>query len=194
MAKKGVLTTADYLPYEDYKMLLQKLRSDENYRDELYFVVAFSTALRVSDLLNLRWCDILDKQKITVTEQKTGKARSITLNETVKNRIKEIYDLMGKPYPPFFLFKNSVSANITKQAINKRLKALKDKYDLKIDNFSTHSLRKTFGRFVYEKNNKSEEGLLLLCKIFNHSNPRITMAYIGLTDDCIQGVFNCIEF
>ena len=139
MAKKGVLTTADYLPYEDYKMLLQKLRSDENYRDELYFVVAFSTALRVSDLLNLRWCDILDKQKITVTEQKTGKARSITLNETVKNRIKEIYDLMGKPYPQFFLFKNSVSANITKQAINKRLKALKDKYDLKIDNFSTNS-------------------------------------------------------
>ena len=54
MAKKGVLTTADYLPFKEYKETMSKLHRDGYYRDELYFILAYTTALRVSDLRMLK--------------------------------------------------------------------------------------------------------------------------------------------
>lgn len=92
MAKKGVLTTADYLPYEEYKVVLNKLHIDKRYIDELYFVIAFSTALRVSDIIQLRWEDILDTTSLTCIEIKTGKTRKIKINHTVQERISLLYD------------------------------------------------------------------------------------------------------
>lgn len=194
MAKKGVLTKADYLPYEEYKAVLNKLHEDGKYRDELYFIVAFSTALRISDILSLRWEDILGKDRITKTEQKTGKTRMIRMNTAVQNKIAELYGLLRSPRKSYFLFKDNAISPITSQAINKRLKAIRDKYNLSITNFSSHTFRKTFGRYVYEKKGKTEESLLLLCSILNHSNPSVTKRYIGLRDDEINSVFDEIEF
>lgn len=194
MAKKGVLTKADYLPYEEYKAVLNRLHTDNRFRDELYFVVAFSTALRVSDLIKLRWMDILGVDRITVTEQKTGKTRMVKINQNVQGKISELYELLGKPNMDRFLFKDNATTSITPQAINKRLKGIRDEYQLSITNFSTHTFRKTFGRYVYEKKEKTDESLLLLCAIFNHSNPSVTKRYIGLRDDEINSVFDEIEF
>lgn len=194
MAKKGVLTTADYLPYEEYKAVLNKLHEDKFHRDELYFVIAFSTALRVSDIIQLRWNDVLDRSSFLWTEQKTGKTRRINLNQNVQKKLSELYQLLGKPYKGWYLFKDSLDENITPQTINRRLKGIKDRYVLAIGNFSTHTFRKTFGRYVYEKMNRSQEALLLLCMIFNHSNPTVTLRYLGIRQDEINNVFESIEF
>mgnify|MGYP001255234492 CR=1 FL=1 len=194
MAKKGVLTTADYLPYEEYKAVLNKLHEDKSHRDELYFVIAFSTALRVSDIIQLRWNDVLDRSSFLWTEQKTGKTRRINLNQNVQKKLSELYELLGKPYKGWYLFKDSLGENITPQTINRRLKGIKDRYVLAIGNFSTHTFRKTFGRYVYEKMNRSQEALLLLCMIFNHSNPTVTLRYLGIRQDEINNVFESIEF
>lgn len=194
MAKKGVLTTADYLPYEEYKAVLNKLHEDKLYRNELYFVIAFSTALRVSDIIQLRWEDVLGKSSFLWTEQKTGKTRRISMNTTVQERISMLYDLLGKPYKGWYLFKDSLDSNITPQTINRKLKDIRDRYSVSISNFSTHTFRKTFGRYVYEKMNRSQEALLLLCMIFNHSNPTVTLRYLGIRQDEINDVFESIEF
>lgn len=188
MAKKGVLTTADYLPYEEYKAVLNKLHEDKFHRDELYFVIAFSTALRVSDIIQLRWNDVLERSSFLWTEQKTGKTRRINLNQNVQKKLSELYELLGKPYKGWYLFKDSLDENITPQTINRRLKGIKDRYALAIGNFSTHTFRKTFGRYVYEKMNRSQEALLLLCMIFNHSNPTVTLRYLGIRQDEINNV------
>lgn len=194
MAKKGVLTTADYLPYEEYKAVLNKLHEDKFHRDELYFVIAFSTALRVSDIIQLRWNDVLERSSFLWTEQKTGKTRRINLNQNVQKKLSELYELLEKPYKGWYLFKDSLDENITPQTINRRLKGIKDRYALAIGNFSTHTFRKTFGRYVYEKMNRSQEALLLLCMIFNHSNPTVTLRYLGIRQDEINNVFESIEF
>ena len=55
MAKKGVLTKSDYLPYEEFLSTLEKLREDRLYWEELYFTIAFASALRVSDICMLKW-------------------------------------------------------------------------------------------------------------------------------------------
>ena len=70
----------------------------------------------------------------------------------------------------------------------------KFKYRLSIDNFSTHTFRKTFGRYVYDTNEHSAESLLLLNKILNHSNIDVTKRYIGITKEEINQVFDSIQF
>lgn len=54
------------------------------------------------------------------------------------------------------------------------MKEWKAKYKLDIENFSTHTFRKTFGRYVYDTSENKSEALLLLNRIFNHSNIEIT--------------------
>ena len=66
----------------------------------------------------------------------------------------------------------------TVQRINVMLKEIKKKYKLHIGNFSCHSLRKTFGRQVYNMNSdNSELALVKLMELFNHSSVSITKRY-----------------
>ena len=46
----------------------------------------------------------------------------------------------------------------------------------------THTLRKTFGYHYYKK----FKDIAMLQKIFNHSNPAITLNYIGIEQDKID--------
>ena len=69
----------------------------------------------------------------------------------------------------------------TVQRINIILKEVKKKYRLKIKNFSCHSLRKTFGRQVYNMNSDNAElALVKLMELFNHSSVAITKDDFGI--------------
>ena len=195
MAKKNQLTTSDYLEYSEYERLLECLHKDGKLLWELYARISFCTACRASDVLNFRWKDILDKDFLNVTERKTGKTRAIKINGTVKRRIRLLYELMDSPEKNDYIFKSPYTGrSLTIQCINKQLKEFKWKYKLNIDHFSTHTFRKTFGRYVYETNNRSAESLILLNKILNHTSIQITKTYIGITQDEINNIFDSIKF
>ena len=75
------------------------------------------------------------------------------------------------------------------------LKEIKKKYRLKIKNFSCHSLRKTFGRQVYNMNSdNSELALVKLMELFNHSSVSITKRYLGLRQEEILETYDCLSF
>lgn len=57
---------------------------------------------------------------------------------------------------------------------------------------SPHTFRKTFGRYVYDSNNRSAESLILLNKILNHSSIQITKTYLGITKDEVNGIYASI--
>ena len=196
MAKtKGKLTTADYLPIEEFERLVEGLRNDKQYLWELYCRLSFCTALRASDVLSLTWGDIFERDSFDKQEKKTGKARRITLNKSVQNKISELYDLLETPPLDQSIFLNSRSGKpYTIEYINRLLKLFKIKYRLPIKAFSTHTFRKTFGRYVYETNGRSAESLILLNSIFRHSSIDITKVYIGLRQAEIDGVFDSIRF
>jgi len=66
---------------------------------------------------------------------------------------------------------------------------------LKIGHFSTHSLRKTFGRkLVDSAGAESEMALIKLSEIFNHSSPAITRHYLGLRQEEIGEVYEGLDF
>ena len=58
-------------------------------RNHLLVVMGIHTALRVCDLLRLKWEDVYDfdlnciRDNVEVTEKKTGKAKIITLNKAI---------------------------------------------------------------------------------------------------------------
>ncbi|MFR9532465.1 MAG: tyrosine-type recombinase/integrase [Rikenellaceae bacterium] len=196
MAKtKGKLTTADYLPVEEFERLVEGLRCDKQYLWELYCRLSVCTALRASDVLSLTWGDIFERDSFDKQEKKTGKARRITLNKSVQNKIGELYELLKTPPLDQAIFLNSRSGKpYTIEYINRLLKLFRIKYRLSIKAFSTHTFRKTFGRYVYETNGRSAESLILLNSIFRHSSIDITKVYIGLRQAEIDGVFDSIRF
>lgn len=189
MAQKNVLTASDYLPFEEYEKLIAGLRKDKQYIWELYATLSFSTALRTSDVRNLHWREVL-RNAITVTEKKTKKIRTIKLNADVQAKIRRLYNLLGQPNANCLIFANKRTGEpITSQYVNLKLKEFKKKYNLEIGNFSTHTFRKTFGRYVYESTHQSPESLLLLNKILKHTSTEVTKTYIGITQDEIDSVF-----
>ena len=192
---KGKSTTSDYLPIEDFNSLVDGLHNDREYIWELYCRLSFCTALRASDVLSLTWSEVLDKETIDKVEQKTKKSRRITLSKSVQLKISELYELMGSPDKNNALFLNyRTGKHYSLEYINRKLKEFKFDYKLKIGAFSTHTFRKTFGRYVYESSNKSAESLILLNSIFRHSSIDITKVYIGLRQAEIDTVFNSIQF
>lgn len=187
MAKQGVLTTADYMSYNEFKRLISNLRNDRNYKFEAYCFISFATGLRISDVLTLKWSDILGSDTLVKTEKKTSKTRRISFSQATVERIKELYVLLKKPS------KSSVVFDMSEQYINRTLKAFKSKYSLDIENFSSHSLRKTFARHIWESNNRSEESLILLSQILKHSNIGTTRRYLGITGDEIDNIYKSIS-
>jgi integrase len=194
MAKKNQLTKSDYLPMSEFKKLLKELHKDKKYIWELYARLSFCTALRCSDVLSLTWHDIWNRCSLTVTEKKTGKTRKIPFNLQTQERIGEAYLLMKRPNPNELIFYNKKTRKpFTIQYINQMAKRWKEKYDLNIDHFSTHTFRKTFGRYVYDTSKDKSEALILVNSILNHSTIDVTKVYIGLRQDEVNSVFNSIN-
>ena len=171
---------------EKVKAVLRK----NSFRDYLMFVMGINTGLRISDLLNLTFKDVLDDagaitEIIKVKERKTGKTKTFFVNETVKKSLLEYMkdvDVESTGY----LFASRKGDN---QPIS-RIQAYRIVNDAcgmaKIKGLiGTHTLRKTFGYWAY----KQGIDITLLMKIFNHSAPSITLRYIGITQEDINNVY-----
>ena len=153
------------------------------------------TGLRISDILSLRWKQILGTDEFTVIEKKTSKVRTIRLNPQLQEHIKECYEHInpiGINTPILVSQKGTI---FTVQRINIILKEVKKKYRLKIKNFSCHSLRKTFGRQVYNMNSDNAElALVKLMELFNHSSVAITKRYLGLRQEELLNTYDSLTF
>lgn len=195
MSLKYSSTTADYLVWSDAMNLIRKLAKDGNYKISLLIALGCFTGLRISDILALRWKQILNTSEFTVIEKKTNKVRTIRINTQLGQHIKECYEQIepiGINAPILVSQKGTV---FTIQRINVILKEVKKKYKLKIKNFSCHSLRKTFGRQVYNMNSdNSELALVKLMELFNHSSVTITKRYLGLRQEELLNTYDCLSF
>ena len=172
--------------------LTSRLLQDKLYRDYLLILVGSYVGLRISDLLELKFQDVEEKTELVLIEQKTRKVRKITLNPQVNAAVKIVADVLreqGKYRPDAFLLGNRWDGKISVSYINRRLKYIFNKYNVAVQNPSSHTIRKTFGKRVYEGNNKSEAALVYLMEIFSHSSISITKRYIGITEQQIADVY-----
>ncbi len=195
MSLKYTNTTADFLNWDEAMNLIRKLSKDRNYSMSLLVALGCFTGLRISDILALHWNQILNVSECTIIEKKTGKKRTVRMNPQLQRHISECYkgiQPVSIKYPILVSQKGTV---FSIQRINIILKEIKRKYRLHIGNFSCHSLRKTFGRQVYNMNSDNAElALVKLMELFNHSSVAITKRYLGLRQEELLNTYDCLSF
>lgn len=178
-------------PIRDRKKIdqIKKLLKAQNHRDYVLFVLGINSGLRVSDLLNLKVSDVRDEQgeikdRVTLREKKTGKAKDFPIGKTSQKALKEYFSsctlVDDQPLFPSRKGDGSLGRSQAYRIINSvaRGAGIEDK-------IGTHTLRKTFGYHAY----KMGMDLSVIQKLLNHSSPSVTLAYIGITQDDLDSVY-----
>ena len=177
------MTGSTYIDFNHATDTAKKLiRSGDNPNFGLLIICGINLGLRIDDLLHLTF-EQLKQDEITIIEGKTKKQRTLQINHNIKEVLSYFEDDMTyqKGGHPFTSQKGSI---YSRQHVNRLIK----KY-FKGNNISSHSLRKSFGRRVWENNNRNDEALLYLSDIFNHASPSITRKYLGIRADEIKDIY-----
>jgi len=171
-------------------------KKGNDYEMGLLITCGFYTGLRYSDLMQIKWSDVL-RDEFIITENKTKKRRKILVKGKFRALINYYYDVMKVYNTNSLLFASPINPNKGKahQSMIRRFKkqvrlhtSLQTKYA------SFHSLRKSFGMAIWEKSGRKDSTLLLLSEIYNHDSVATTRAYIGLREEEKADVMDLIFF
>jgi integrase len=195
MSLKGQNTTTSYMDWNDFISLITRLEKDEDYKFCLLISLGVFTGLRISDLLTLRYTDVLNKDVLKIKEIKTGKDRSIKINKDLKEILERIVSKLKVSNRNELIFVNRFGTkSIDKSYVNVKLKEIFKKYRIKVSgNVSTHTFRKTLGRRVVEVNDYSNHTLVLLMDLFGHSSMSITKRYLGIREQEIHSIYDSLS-
>lgn len=144
------------------------------YRNYIFCLIGFNTAFRAEDLLQLK-VKTLKKGYYSIKERKTKKWQNFRMQNDLYKEILsfiERFNLNDSDY--LFTRECKGTYPLTRQAANKTiLYPAAEGIKLKQD-FSVHSMRKTFAYQYYVRTGN----LLTLMKMLNHSDPAVTLRYI----------------
>ena len=194
MSLKHQYTTADYIPWDEAMNLVRKLYRDGNYRMSLLIGCGCFFGLRFSDLKTLRWEQLLNNDSFAIYEQKTGKRREIKINKGFQRHVQDCHDALHIKDNTEPCFLNRFGSVLTVQMVNRHFKSIKVKYHVKVKNFSTHSMRKTFGRRVEMAGADAEMQLIRLSELYGHVSTQITRRYLGLRQEELGEVYDSLQF
>lgn len=186
MSVKGTVTTSDYIEFDRATAIGEKLLRDEKLKTlGLYIIVSINSGLRISDVLSLKG-ENLKTDTIKLVEKKTNKHREIKINDNIKKAVNQFHQLNDG-----YLFISQKKTVYRIQSINRLLKVIFKK-EAKSLNISTHSMRKSFGRKVYENCGESEKALNYLSELFNHTSLSVTRRYLGIRQEELNNIYDCI--
>ena len=187
--------TSDYMEWDVMLSLIRKLYRDGNYRMSLLIGCGCFFGLRISDILTLTWSMLLDDDKFTLNEKKTNKRRVVKINLDFQQHIKQCHDALHITNDNEKCFLSQKKMVYSTQRINVLFKEIKKKYNLKIEHFSTHTMRKTFGRKVFESAGENANmALMKLSELFNHSNVSVTKIYLGIREKELLETYDLLDF
>ncbi len=156
-----------------------------NIRNYTLITLGLNSALRISDLLNLKWKDVYDDETsvffkhLDLVEMKTGKHQTIRLNKNATTALSEFRESTNyHNFDDYIFFGRDRSIPLSRSQAYRIIKYAADSLSLD-KHISCHSLRKTFGYFAW-KNGTSP---IVIMSIFNHSSFSVTMRYLGIEQD-----------
>ncbi len=187
--------TSNALDWDTMLSLVRKLYRDGDYRMSLLIGCGAFFGLRISDTLSLVWSQLLNDDKFVIYEKKTNKRRVVKINKGFQKHIKDCYDALHITNEDEKCFLSRKKMVYSTQRINILLKEIKERYNLKIDHFSTHTMRKTFGLRVFtQAGTDAPMALMRLQTLFNHASPTITKRYLGITDSELESSYDLLDF
>ena len=195
MSAKFSQTTADFLEWGQAMNLIRNLYNEKNYKMSLLISFGAFWGLRISDILKLQWSQVFNLDEFALVEQKTGKNREIKINSQLKRHIVDCYKNINPRTLDEYIFTSQKGTVFSIQRINVLLKEMKVMYNLKIKNFSSHSLRKCFGREIFNRSGENAElAIVKLSQLFNHSSTSITRRYLGISQKELLETYDVLSF
>lgn len=189
----------DILAVRDY------LVNECRYRDNLLFIMGINLGLRCGDLLKLKVGHLLEeggtayREKIVITEQKTGKIREAYLNDAICDAADLYFSSCGVVDLNDYLFKSncnrvkSTGSPMTVRSVERILKeVINDACGINI-HAGTHTLRKTFSYHILMNAPDRSRAIEFLMKILGHSSPSVTLAYAGITSEEIKESYQSLN-
>lgn len=194
---------------EDINKLKTYLLSHGRYavRNYTIFVFGINSGLRCGDIVSLKVWQVYNpdgtvRDQISVHEEKTGKRRYVTVNNTLREALEKYSRFINfkRNYDTAYLFpsqrkqskipyidRDSFGTNVLKPAAE----AVGITY-----NVNTHSMRKTWAYHYYMHGSpelSQDQRFHLLQKALNHVNSRETLCYIGIEPKDVSGAYTSIE-
>jgi len=188
MALKGQKTTSDFLEWEKMQSIVLKLERDNDLKFALLIATGSYIGLRISDLLQLRWNQVLNQDYFMITEKKTKKTRKVTINPELQTILSRLFIQLQASETDLMFANRSGDKPFSIQYVNSKLKDIFAKYNVR-GQYSSHFMRKTLGRRVWEVNKYSDQALLLLSQLFNHSSVSTTKIYLGIREQEISNLY-----
>lgn len=170
------------LTTEQYKNIIRTLREGfgkhkPNNRVATALMLEANLGLRISDILNLRLKDIIqdgERYRLSIIEQKTGKARKFTVPTALFQFIK-LYCIENNIAEDRLIFP------ITPKTVQKTLAAACEHLGYK--GIGTHSFRKYYSTEIYRDSNYN---IVLVQHLLQHSSAAVTQRYIGIEQKEIE--------
>lgn len=172
-------------PITDKKKLeaIKRYLKAGNIRDYVLFVIGINSGLRISDLLSLSVDAVKGKERITVKEKKTGKTKDFPLSDNSKKIIADYLKETALVSGALFPSKKGgqpISRVQAYRIINDAGRGVGI-----TEPIGTHTIRKTFGYWAYQQG----VGIEYIQYLLNHSSPRTSLAYIGITKAKIDNIY-----
>lgn len=188
----------------DIERISEYFLSNGRYRDNMLFIVGINFGLRVSDLLQLRFAQLINndftfKRTFPILEKKTKNTRKvrrnryITINDAVMDAV-TIYLEHNQCKLDDYMFKSESNRGsnqnkpMSRMSVDRILKEVAQSLSLE-NKMATHSMRKTFAYHQMLMSNNDPRKLLLLQKMFGHSSAAQTLDYIGITGEEIEAAY-----
>lgn len=160
-----------------------------NPRDYALFVVGINTAFRASDLLALNMGDVRNVQAgddFVKVEKKTNKRRMVTFNQDAVDALQPLLELR-KDEPddaPLFVTKNN--DRMTVMWLGRLVKQWCEGAWCSPGNYSSHTLRKTFG---YTLRTRARVPLDVLQSLYGHTSGAVTLKYVAVQPEEIKAAY-----
>lgn len=168
------------------------LLKNNKHRDWIMISIGIYTGLRISDILKLKVKDVKNKDYIRIKAQKTSKNTVIAINEELKKELKEyIKDKSANEYLIKTIKKEDgeeINKPISSTQAYRIMKYVGKKAKIKV-NIGTHTLRKTYGYYLYKNNDIS-----IVQGALNHENQLDTLKYIGVEEEEINKATKSLRF
>lgn len=149
----------------------------QNERIATALILEANLGMRISDILQLHYCDIIkdgDRYRLNISEIKTGKERIFTVPDEIREYINE-YRIRNNMSEQQRLF------DLSERQIQKHLQAACEY--LRLDGISTHSFRKYFATCILVENGYNIELVRILLQ---HSSVVVTQKYLGIQQKQIE--------
>ena len=178
--------------YDDFKAIQDYYLKKGSIRDWAMWTIGVSLGLRISDLLSLKFGNILEadkksfKPRIQIYEFKTGKLNNLLITEAVKDAmtrylrsIKWKFDLDG------FLFPSKKTGGKMYEECGWRILSSAGK-DLRLPLvIGSHTMRKSFANIAacVDKSCIDMNAITKVQGLLNHGDQKVTMTYLGAYQD-----------